>query len=113
MQLNQKVSIFFLILFLILLDISINSYKNTYRPTVINNIEIIKYQTDTLNINNFYELKENLLEHYDFAALPKKIYKLFKKWYDIDFEVIRYLRPDPTQNNKMVLELYPGTIISI
>ena len=56
----------------------------------------------------FHELKENLLEHYDFVALPKKIYKLLKKWYHVDFEISRYLRPDPTQNNKIFLDLYPG-----
>lgn len=59
-------------------------------------------------IKNFYDLRENLLEHYDFVALPKKVYKLFKTWYDVDFEIIRYLKPDPTQNNKMLLDIYPG-----
>lgn len=79
---------------------------------MINNSDIIKFSSDSNQSPNFsFELKENLLEHYDFVALPKKVYKLFKLWYDVDFELVRYLKPDLTQNNKMMLDLYPGTTL--
>lgn len=70
-------------------------------------MDIIK-ENEMQKQENFYELRENLLEHYDYVALPKKLFKLFKTWYGVDFEIVRYLKPDPTQNNKMVLDLYPG-----
>lgn len=95
------------------IDNSINSFKNSNRPPIINNVNIIKFPIEIPKKEQIYELKENLLENYDFVALPKKIYKLFKKWYNIDFEIIRYVRPDPTQNNKMVIDLYPGIFNNI
>lgn len=82
------------------------------RPSIINNSEIIKKPKESTNNEiTFPELKENLLEHYDYVALPKKLFKLFKSWYGVDFEILRYLKPDPTQFNKMILDLYPGKII--
>ena len=89
-----------------LLDLSLN-IQNSKKPVIINNSEIIKNPHE-LPKETFIELKENLLEHYDFIALPKKLFKLFNNWYGVDFEIIRFLKPDPTQNNKMVLDLYPG-----
>ena len=90
-----------------LLDLSLNN-QNSKRPYIINNIEIIKSPSELKD--GFCELKENLLEHYDFVALPKKLFKLFNNWYGVDFEISRSLKPDPTQNNKMVLDLYPGDL---
>lgn len=53
-------------------------------------------------------LKENLLEHLDFEAVPKHIYVQLRKWYDADFEILRSLKKDPACHTQMFLELYPG-----
>jgi len=52
-------------------------------------------------------LKDNLLEHHDFEALSKEIYKNLKKWYNADIDIIRFLKVDTLINNKMILDIYP------
>lgn len=54
------------------------------------------------------ELKDNLLEHHDFEAIPQKIFDQLARWYGCDFEISRFLRPDPFRNNKLFLDLYPS-----
>ena len=58
-------------------------------------------------------LKENLLEHLDYEAIPKHIYSHLKKWYGSDFEIIRFMKNDPVHKDQVFLELYPGLIILI
>lgn len=61
---------------------------------------------DLNNIPSKY-LKDNLLEHHDYEAVSKEIYKNIKKWYNVDIEIIRILKADPLNNNKLFLDLYP------
>ncbi len=42
------------------------------------------------------ELKDNLLEHYDYEAISKKVFTYLKAWYGIDHEIIRFLKYDPS-----------------
>ena len=48
------------------------------------------------------------MEHHDYEALPRSIFKCLKKWYGVDYEIIRFLKIDPFDDNKLVLELYDG-----
>lgn len=54
------------------------------------------------------KLKENLLEHLDFEAIPKHIYLHLKKWYGTDYDIMRFLKKNPEDENMLFLELYPG-----
>ena len=57
------------------------------------------------------ELKENLLEHHDYEAVSKFIFRYLKKWYGVDYEIIRFLKMDPVAPSQLYLELYPGILI--
>ena len=52
-------------------------------------------------------LKENILEHHNYEALPKSIFRYLKKWYGVDYEIVRFLKKDPIDDKKLYLELYP------
>ena len=56
------------------------------------------------------ELKENLLEHHDYEAVSKFIFRYLKKWYGVDYEIIRFLKMDPVAPSQLYLELYPGIL---
>ena len=58
------------------------------------------------------ELKEGILEHYDYEAVNKRIYSYLKLWYDIDYEVVRFLKIDNSFGKNVYLELYPGNFKS-
>ena len=53
-------------------------------------------------------LKENLLEHLDYEAVPRHIFILLRRWYGTDYEIMRSLKKEPTHKNQVFLELYPG-----
>ena len=65
------------------------------------------------NPKHSLKLKKNLLEHHDFEALPKEIYKYLKKIYKSDYDVIRFLKEDFSQENSLYLDLYPENRILI
>ena len=52
-------------------------------------------------------MNDNLLEHHDYEAVSKEIYKNLKKWYNVDIDIIRFLKIDPLINNKLYLDIYP------
>ncbi|EAR83941.1 DUSP domain protein (macronuclear) [Tetrahymena thermophila SB210] len=60
------------------------------------------------------ELKENLLEHYDYEAVPKSIFCYIKMWYGVDYEIIRFLKYDASQpvDKSVYLDLYPEKILA-
>ncbi len=58
-----------------------------------------------------FVLKENLLEHHDYEAITKNVFKYLKKWYDVDYEIIRFLKKDPFNENKLALELHIGMFL--
>lgn len=53
-------------------------------------------------------LKDCLMEHHDYEALPRSIFKHLKKWYGVDYEIIRFLKVDILDEKKLSLELYEG-----
>lgn len=55
------------------------------------------------------QLKDNLLDHYDYEAIPKKMYHYLKLWYEVDQEIVRFLKEDPAQmqGSNLYVELYP------
>jgi len=52
-------------------------------------------------------LKENLLEHHDYEAVSKNVFRYLKKWYGVDHEIVRFLKKDPLDDKKLYLDLYP------
>jgi len=60
-----------------------------------------------MNNNPVKYMKDNLLEHHDYEAVSKEIYKNMKKWYNVDIDIIRFLKLDPLINNKLYLDIYP------
>lgn len=52
------------------------------------------------------------MEHYDYEAVSQTVFSCLKLWYDIDYEIARFLRYDPAQDtdNCLYLDLYPGMI---
>lgn len=55
------------------------------------------------------DLKDSLLEHHDYEAVSKKLFSYLKEWYQVDVEIIRYLKADYSTNN-LCLDIYPGKI---
>lgn len=53
-----------------------------------------------------------MLEHHDYEAIPKEIYNELKKWYGVDIDIVRFLKTDPMDANKLFLEKYPSFIIT-
>ena len=60
-----------------------------------------------MNNNPVKFLKDNLLEHHDYEAVSKEIYKNLKAWYNVDIDIIRFLKVDPLINGKLHLDIYP------
>lgn len=52
-------------------------------------------------------LKENILEHHDYETVSKNIFRYLKKWYGVDYEIVRLLKKDPLDEKKVYLDLYP------
>ena len=80
------------------------------RPGSINNRELLRDDavSDLTNFTPELELKENLLEHHDYIGVNKKVFDVLANWYGSDFEICRIMKPDPFQQNKSYLELYPS-----
>jgi len=55
-----------------------------------------------------FTLKDCLMEHHDYEALPRSIFRYLKKWYGVDYEIIRFLKVDPLEEKKLALDLYDG-----
>jgi hypothetical protein len=84
--------------------------KSYNKPGKIINKGLLKNDIilDLGNMSADLELKDNLLEHHDYEALPQKIFDQLSRWYGSDFEIARPLRPDPFRDYKYYLELYPS-----
>jgi hypothetical protein len=69
-------------------------------------------KTEFLNAQNIercrFFLKEFLMEHHDYEALPRSVFRHLKKWYNVDYEIIRFLKIDPLDEKKLALDLYDG-----
>lgn len=68
------------------------------RPGIVEN-------HDLLQKRNCLLLKNNLIEHHNFVALPTEIWKHIYAWYSADWSIVRFLRKDSAQG--VILDLYP------
>lgn len=66
-----------------------NQIKN---QPLIDDEQMVEYHRNY----NSAKLKNNLLEHYDYEAIPKRVFDHLKEWYGIDHEIVRYLKYDPS-----------------
>lgn len=85
----------------------VEEYK---KPGIIRNQPLLAdptYFQSMINKNNFISLKPNLIEHHDYVLVPADIWAFFKSWYDYDFVLLRYIKRDQMNQDKLYLELYP------
>lgn len=54
-------------------------------------------------------LKDTIIEHYDFEAVSALVWKHLYSWYSADWCIMRYLRRDRVNKRGLVLDLYPET----
>lgn len=57
---------------------------------------------------NSSELKENLVEHFDFVVVSCDIWKYLYCWYSSDWAIVRFMRRDQTNKKAYYLDLYPS-----
>ena len=72
----------------------VKTENETFYPGEMNNSTLIDQNSNLKRIL----LKENLLEHHDYEAVPKNVFRYLKKWYGIDIEIVRLLKIDPLEN---------------
>jgi DUSP domain len=56
-------------------------------------------------------LKENLVEHFDFEAVSPAVWKYIYSWYSADWCIMRYLKRDKMNPLGAILDLYPENSI--
>jgi len=56
-------------------------------------------------------LKDNLVEHFDFEAISPAIWKYLYSWYSADWCIMRLLKRDRMNPNAAILDLYPENTI--
>ncbi len=52
-------------------------------------------------------LKDNIVEHFDFEAVSPAVWKYLYSWYSSDWCIMRNLKRDRTTPNGVFLDLYP------
>lgn len=52
-------------------------------------------------------LKENLVEHFDFEALTPAVWRYLYSWYSADWCIVRFLKRDKSNAYGAILDLYP------
>jgi hypothetical protein len=52
-------------------------------------------------------LKDNIVEHFDFEAVSTAVWKYIYSWYSADWCIMRNIKRDRTTPNGVYLELYP------
>ena len=53
------------------------------------------------------ELKDNLIEHFDFVVVSCEVWKHLYSWYSSDWTIVRFVRRDKTNKKSYFLDLYP------
>ena len=88
-------------------SLKVEEYK---KPGKIRNQPLLsnsnRYQSTLVN-TNYISLKPNLIEHHDYVLVPADVWAYFKSWYDFDFALLRYIKRDQMNHDKLYLELYP------
>ena len=88
------------------IDLSLNK---KFTPFYIRNLIEFKENQKIEPFKRVIKLKPCLIEHHDYEALPKPIFSYLKRNYGVDFEIPRFLKTDPFNNEGLSLNLYPGT----
>lgn len=53
-------------------------------------------------------LKESIIEHFDYEAVSSSVWKHLYSWYSADWCIMRYLKRDKvTRSSGLMLDLYP------
>ena len=52
-------------------------------------------------------LKDNIIEHFDFEAVSPAVWRLIYSWYSADWCIMRVLKRDRVNTKGVVLDLYP------
>lgn len=73
-----------------------NGHFRKERPNQMKNGGLLKSEYISEQSSGI-ELRDNLLEHYDYEAVPKRIFINLKAWYGCDYEIVRLLKYDPSQ----------------
>ena len=81
--------------------------SNVYymRPKSINNKVLLLDESS--NHAQYLFLKEDLIEHFDYEAVELEIWRYFKAWYECDFTLLRFIKRDKINTNRLYLDLYP------
>ena len=53
------------------------------------------------------EIKDDLVEHFDFMAVSCEVWKHLYSWYSADWTIMRFLKRDKTNKKAYYLDLYP------
>lgn len=56
-------------------------------------------------------LKENIVEHFDFEAVSPNVWRFLYSWYSADWCIMRFVKRDKVNSFGVVLDLYPETMI--
>ena len=56
-------------------------------------------------------LKENIIEHFDFEAVSPSVWRYVYSWYSSDWCIMRFVKRDKVNTFGVILELYPEVII--
>jgi hypothetical protein len=57
--------------------------------------------------NMYVMVKDNLIEHFDYVAVTPDVWAFLRAWYDFDFSLLRYIKRDKMNPDKLQLVLYP------
>lgn len=84
-----------------------NMRANSYpKPGPIENNGLIKARPQISGCKSV-QMKENLLEHFDYEVLPRLVFIQLKEWYGVDTIIVRHLKVDLTNPNSMQVDIYP------
>lgn len=54
-------------------------------------------------------LKDNIVEHFDFEAVSPTVWRYLYSWYSADWCIMRFIKRDRVNQAGVFLELYPET----
>jgi hypothetical protein len=97
-------------------NLALEEYPNPRRSKIyiqqtINNLQWVslkclhRYLLESIKRLN---LKEGLIEHYDFEAVSSQVWRHLFSWYQTDWSIARMMKKDKSTKKKLILNLYPG-----
>ncbi|CDW89100.1 ubiquitin carboxyl-terminal hydrolase 32 [Stylonychia lemnae] len=80
---------------------SLNIQQNQYeKPGIIQNQDLLKN-------GRSMHLKDNIVEHFDYEAVPALVWKYLYSWYSADWCIMRQMKKDRVNAFGVFLDLYP------